>query len=51
VAYFRCCPFKPLLVPLQGSLQNFAAGFMLLVFRPFKSREILFEAGGTAGVV
>lgn len=35
---------------LQGSLQNFAAGVMLLVFRPFKKGDFI-EAGGTAGVV
>lgn len=35
---------------LQGSLQNFAAGFMLLVFRPFKSGDFI-EAAGTMGVV
>lgn len=35
---------------LQGSLQNFAAGVMLLVFRPFKAGDYV-EAGGTAGVV
>lgn len=35
---------------LQGSLQNFAAGFLLLVFRPFKSGDFV-EAGGTMGVV
>ena len=35
---------------LQGSLQNFAAGVMLLVFRPF-TRGNFIEAGGTAGVV
>lgn len=35
---------------LQGSLQNFAAGVMLLVFRPFKSGDFV-EAGGTAGIV
>lgn len=35
---------------LQGSLQNFAAGVMLLVFRPFKSGDYV-EAGGTAGSV
>lgn len=35
---------------LQGSLQNFAAGVMLLVFRPFKAGDFI-EAGGTAGVV
>jgi len=35
---------------LQGSLQNFAAGVMLLVFRPFKSGDYV-EAGGTAGSI
>jgi small conductance mechanosensitive channel len=35
---------------LQGSLQNFAAGVMLLVFKPFKSGDFV-EAGGAAGVV
>ncbi len=35
---------------LQGSLQNFAAGVMLLVFRPFTRGDFV-EAGGTAGVV
>jgi len=35
---------------LQGSLQNFAAGVMLLVFRPFKAGDFI-EAGGTAGTV
>lgn len=35
---------------LQGSLQNFAAGVMLLVFRPFKAGDFV-EAGGAAGVV
>ncbi|MDO3384609.1 mechanosensitive ion channel [Gilvimarinus sp. SDUM040013] len=35
---------------LQGSLQNFAAGFLLLVFRPFTAGHYI-EAGGTAGVV
>ncbi len=35
---------------LQGSLQNFAAGVMLLVFRPFKAGDVV-EAGGAAGVV
>ncbi|MBU2886887.1 mechanosensitive ion channel [Gilvimarinus agarilyticus] len=35
---------------LQGSLQNFAAGFLLLVFRPFTAGDYI-EAGGTAGVV
>ncbi|MGM8227281.1 mechanosensitive ion channel family protein [Cellvibrio sp. ARAG 10.3] len=35
---------------LQGSLQNFAAGFMLLVFRPFKSGDFV-EAAGTMGLV
>ncbi|WP_100656612.1 mechanosensitive ion channel family protein [Alteromonas flava] len=35
---------------LQGSLQNFAAGVMLLVFKPFKSGDFV-EAGGTMGTV
>ena len=35
---------------LQGSLQNFAAGVMMIVFRPFKAGDFV-EAGGTAGVV
>ncbi|MCP8897891.1 mechanosensitive ion channel family protein [Gilvimarinus xylanilyticus] len=35
---------------LQGSLQNFASGFLLLVFRPFTAGDYI-EAGGTAGVV
>jgi small conductance mechanosensitive channel len=35
---------------LQGSLQNFAAGVMLIVFRPFKLGDFI-EAGGVVGVV
>lgn len=35
---------------LQGSLQNFAAGFMLLMFRPFRAGDYV-EAAGTAGMV
>jgi small conductance mechanosensitive channel len=35
---------------LQGSLANFAAGFLLIVFRPFKEGEYI-EGGGTAGIV
>lgn len=35
---------------LQGSLQNFAAGFMLLIFRPFKGGDFV-EAAGTSGVI
>jgi len=35
---------------LQGSLQNFAAGVMLLVFKPFKAGDFI-EAGGAMGVV
>ncbi len=35
---------------LQNSLQNFAAGVMLLVFRPFKAGDFV-EAGGISGVV
>lgn len=35
---------------LQGSLQNFAAGVMMIVFRPFKAGDFI-EAGGVTGVV
>lgn len=35
---------------LQGSLQNFAAGVMLIVFRPFKLGDFI-EAGGVVGMV
>ncbi|MDX8414293.1 MAG: mechanosensitive ion channel [Mariprofundales bacterium] len=35
---------------LQGSLQNFASGVMIIIFRPFKIGDFI-EAGGTAGVV
>lgn len=35
---------------LQGSLQNFAAGFMLLIFRPFRAGDFI-EAAGTSGNV
>jgi small conductance mechanosensitive channel len=35
---------------LQGSLQNFAAGFMLLIFRPFKAGDFV-EVAGVAGSV
>ena len=35
---------------LQNSLQNFAAGVMLIIFRPFKKGDFV-EAAGTAGVV
>ncbi len=35
---------------LQGSLANFAAGVLLIAFRPFKVGDFV-EAGGTAGVV
>ncbi len=35
---------------LQGSLQNFAAGVMLIIFRPFKAGDFV-EAGGVSGVV
>jgi small conductance mechanosensitive channel len=35
---------------LQGSLQNFAAGFLLLLFRPFKAGDFI-EAANTMGVV
>jgi small conductance mechanosensitive channel len=35
---------------LQGSLSNFAAGIMLIVFKPFKAGDFV-EAGGTSGAV
>jgi len=35
---------------LQGSLSNFAAGFLLLIFRPFRVGDYI-EGGGTAGTV
>jgi small conductance mechanosensitive channel len=35
---------------LQGSLSNFAAGVMLIFFRPFKVGDFI-EAGGTMGTV
>lgn len=35
---------------LQGSLSNFAAGIMLIVFRPFKAGDFI-EGGGMAGSV
>ena len=35
---------------LQGTLSNFAAGVMLLVFRPFRPGDFV-ETAGTAGVV
>lgn len=35
---------------LQGSLSNFAAGFLLIIFKPFKVNDYI-EGGGTAGTV
>jgi small conductance mechanosensitive channel len=35
---------------LQGSLGNFAAGVMMIIFRPFKAGDFI-EAAGIAGVV
>src|SRR5690606_15070845 len=35
---------------MQGSLSNFAAGFLLLVFRPFRIGDYV-EMAGTAGTV
>jgi len=35
---------------LQGSLSNFAAGFLLIMFRPFKVGDFI-EAAGVSGVV
>ena len=35
---------------MQGGLANFAAGFLIVVFRPFKAGDII-NAAGTEGVV
>lgn len=35
---------------LQGSLANFAAGFLLIIFRPFKEGDVI-EAAGVVGKV
>ncbi len=35
---------------LQGSLSNFAAGTLIMLFRPFKIGDVI-EAGGTLGIV
>lgn len=35
---------------LQGSLSNFAAGVMLMIFRPFKSGDFI-EAAGVSGTI
>ncbi len=35
---------------LQGSLSNFAAGVMILIFRPFKAGDVI-DAGGASGLV
>jgi small conductance mechanosensitive channel len=35
---------------LQGSLSNFAAGFLIIIFKPFKAGDYV-EIAGTAGVV
>lgn len=35
---------------LQGSLSNFAAGFLMIIFRPFKVGDFI-EGAGTSGVV
>ncbi len=35
---------------LQGTLGNFAAGFMLILFRPFKVGDFV-EAGGVTGII
>src|SRR5438093_7336547 len=35
---------------LQGSLSNFAAGVLIIVFRPFRVGDLV-EAGGTTGTV
>ncbi|MGV8079740.1 MAG: mechanosensitive ion channel family protein [Syntrophales bacterium] len=35
---------------LQGSLSNFAAGFLMIIFKPFKAGDYI-EGGGAAGIV
>ncbi len=35
---------------LQGSLSNFAAGVMILLFRPFKTGDVI-DGGGVVGVI
>jgi small conductance mechanosensitive channel len=35
---------------LQGSLANFAAGFLMIIFKPFKAGDYI-EGGGAAGTV
>ncbi len=35
---------------LQGALANFAAGFLLILFRPFKAGDFI-QAGGSAGTI
>ncbi len=35
---------------LQGSLANFAAGFLIIVFKPFKTNDFV-EANGVSGVI
>jgi len=35
---------------LQGSLGNFASGFLIILLRPFKAGDFV-EAGGTSGIV
>jgi small conductance mechanosensitive channel len=35
---------------LQGSLSNFAAGVMILLFRPFKTGDVI-DGGGAVGVI
>ena len=39
-----------IVLALQSSLQNFAAGFMLLIFRPFKAGDFV-ETAGTSGII
>lgn len=35
---------------LQGSLANFAAGFLMMIFHPFKAGDVV-ECGGATGIV
>ena len=36
---------KPVGLALQGGLSNFAAGFLIVVFRPFKAGDVINGAG------
>ncbi|MBC2713266.1 MAG: mechanosensitive ion channel [Desulfosarcina sp.] len=48
LAYIGLLAF--IIIAAQGSLSNFAAGFLLIIFRPFKVGDLI-EAAGVFGVV